>query len=124
MAPTGSSAAPEELKLRIQRLIDSNPVLVFSKSFCPFCKKVKELFSAMDIDIHVVELDLLEEGSNMQNVLQEMTGQKTVPSVFVNKAHLGGCDKTVQKPWSELCLTMEFALNGYFNFLGKCLVWR
>ncbi|XP_067908273.1 thioredoxin reductase 3 isoform X2 [Heterodontus francisci] len=32
----------------------------------------------------------------MQNMLHEMTGQKTVPNVFVNKAHVGGCDKTLQ----------------------------
>ncbi|XP_067854477.1 thioredoxin reductase 3 [Heptranchias perlo] len=96
MAPTGSSASPAELKTRIQTLVDSYPVVVFSKSYCPYCQKVKELFRALDIDIHVEELDLLEGGSDMQNILQEMTGQKTVPSVFVNKAHLGGCDKTVQ----------------------------
>ncbi|XP_043563507.1 thioredoxin reductase 3 [Chiloscyllium plagiosum] len=96
MPPTGSSVTHEELKLRIQRLIDSHHALVFSKSFCPYCKKVKELFKALDVDIHVVELDLLEEGNGMQDVLHEMTGQKTVPNVFVNKAHVGGCDKTVQ----------------------------
>lgn len=38
----------------------------------------------------------LENGSNYQDVLMEMTGQKTVPNVFVNKTHVGGCDKTVQ----------------------------
>ncbi|XP_048462623.1 thioredoxin reductase 3-like [Rhincodon typus] len=96
MPPTGSTVTHEELKLRIQRLIDSHNVLVFSKTFCPYCKKVKELFRSLDVDVHVVELDLLEEGSRMQDVLLEMTGQKTVPSVFVNKAHVGGCDKTVQ----------------------------
>lgn len=29
-------------------------------------------------------------------MLLEMTGQKTVPNVFVNKTHIGGCDKTMQ----------------------------
>lgn len=33
-----------ELKSRIQQLIDSNQVLVFSKSFCPFCVKVRAFF--------------------------------------------------------------------------------
>eukprot|EP00061_Rhincodon_typus_P011029 g35742.t1 len=39
MPPTGSTVTHEELKLRIQRLIDSHNVLVFSKTFCPYCKK-------------------------------------------------------------------------------------
>lgn len=29
-------------------------------------------------------------------MLLEMTGQKTVPNVFINKTHIGGCDKTMQ----------------------------
>uniref|UniRef100_UPI00398F3399 thioredoxin reductase 3 n=1 Tax=Pristiophorus japonicus TaxID=55135 RepID=UPI00398F3399 len=93
MAPTGSSS---ELKVRIQRLIDSNMVMVFSKSFCPYCKKVKELFGDLKVDIHIVELDLIDGGTEMQDALHEMSGQKTVPNVFVNKSHVGGCDRTLQ----------------------------
>lgn len=37
-----------------------------------------------------------EDGTNYQDMLLEMTGQKTVPNVFINKTHLGGCDKTMQ----------------------------
>lgn len=37
-----------------------------------------------------------ENGSIYQDVLMEMTGQKTVPNVFVNKTNLGGSDKTMQ----------------------------
>uniref|UniRef100_A0A8C7Y0Q3 Thioredoxin reductase 3 n=1 Tax=Oryzias sinensis TaxID=183150 RepID=A0A8C7Y0Q3_9TELE len=29
-------------------------------------------------------------------MLLELTGQKTVPNVFINKKHVGGCDKTMQ----------------------------
>uniref|UniRef100_A0A674EQF9 thioredoxin-disulfide reductase (NADPH) n=1 Tax=Salmo trutta TaxID=8032 RepID=A0A674EQF9_SALTR len=38
----------------------------------------------------------LDNGSNYQELLLEMTRQKTVPNVFVNKTHIGGCDKTMQ----------------------------
>lgn len=31
-------------------------------------------------------------------MLLEMTGQKSVPNVFINKTHVGGCDKTLQVP--------------------------
>lgn len=37
-----------------------------------------------------------DEGSNYQDLLAELTGQKTVPNVFVNKTHVGGCEKTMQ----------------------------
>lgn len=29
-------------------------------------------------------------------MLSEITNQKTVPNVFVNKVHVGGCDQTLQ----------------------------
>lgn len=37
-----------------------------------------------------------EDGTNYQEMLLEMTGQKSVPNVFINKTHVGGCDKTLQ----------------------------
>uniref|UniRef100_A0A8D3DZX6 thioredoxin-disulfide reductase (NADPH) n=1 Tax=Scophthalmus maximus TaxID=52904 RepID=A0A8D3DZX6_SCOMX len=85
-----------ELKSRIQQLIDSNQVMVFSKSYCPYCIKVKDLFTELRVNCNVVELDLLDDGTSYQEMLLEMTGQKTVPNVFINKKHVGGCDNTMQ----------------------------
>jgi glutaredoxin 3 len=44
---------------RIQSQIQSSPVLVYSKSYCPYCTQVKELFEDMDVPFTAVELDLL-----------------------------------------------------------------
>ncbi|KAG7326480.1 hypothetical protein KOW79_009881 [Hemibagrus wyckioides] len=85
-----------QIKARLQEFIDSNLVVIFSKSYCPYCKKVKELFKELNVACEAMELDLIENGSSYQDVLMEMTGQKTVPNVFVNKTHVGGCDKTIQ----------------------------
>ena len=38
----------------------------------------------------------LDEGASVQEVLSEITNQRTVPSIFVNKVHVGGCDQTFQ----------------------------
>ncbi|XP_031136486.1 thioredoxin reductase 3 isoform X2 [Sander lucioperca] len=96
MPPIDNDTGKNELKSRIQQLIDSNQVMVFSKSYCPFCIKVKDLFKELQVDCNVVELDLIEDGTNYQEMLLEMTGQKTVPNVFINKTHVGGCDNTMQ----------------------------
>uniref|UniRef100_A0AAY4EI60 thioredoxin-disulfide reductase (NADPH) n=1 Tax=Denticeps clupeoides TaxID=299321 RepID=A0AAY4EI60_9TELE len=50
----------------------------------------------LNVECNSVELDLMDNGSNYQELLLEMTGQKTVPNVFINKTHVGGCDKTMQ----------------------------
>uniref|UniRef100_A0AAY4EGL5 thioredoxin-disulfide reductase (NADPH) n=1 Tax=Denticeps clupeoides TaxID=299321 RepID=A0AAY4EGL5_9TELE len=96
MPPVENQAGRAELKTRIQQLIDSSPVVVFSKSYCPYCVKVKDLFKELNVECNSVELDLMDNGSNYQELLLEMTGQKTVPNVFINKTHVGGCDKTMQ----------------------------
>ncbi|KAM7006305.1 thioredoxin reductase 3 isoform 1-T1 [Tautogolabrus adspersus] len=96
MPPIENDTGKNELKTRIQQLIDSNQVVVFSKSYCPYCVKVKDLFKELKVVCNVVELDLIDDGSNYQEMLLEMTGQKTVPNVFINKKHLGGCDNTLK----------------------------
>ncbi|XP_069592381.1 thioredoxin reductase 3 [Ranitomeya imitator] len=92
MPPTGRDAAQS----RVQELLDKNPVVVFSKSYCPYCDRVKELFTSLGKEYFALELDHCDDGSSIQDLLYEMTGQKTVPSVFVYKTHVGGCDKTLQ----------------------------
>ena len=44
----------------------------------------------------VYELDEIEHGDIIQEVLLINTGQRTVPNVFVNGRHLGGNDDTIQ----------------------------
>ncbi|OWK02580.1 hypothetical protein Celaphus_00010694 [Cervus elaphus hippelaphus] len=44
----------------------------------------------------------LDEGASVQEVLSEITNQRTVPSIFVNKVHVGGCDHTFQAHQSGL----------------------
>uniref|UniRef100_V9KMF8 thioredoxin-disulfide reductase (NADPH) n=1 Tax=Callorhinchus milii TaxID=7868 RepID=V9KMF8_CALMI len=95
MPPT-ETCDVSEMRVRVQELINTHYVLIFSKTMCPFCVKVKELFGSLEVNFHAVELDVLEDGAVMQAMLLELTGQNTVPNVFINKKHLGGCDKTLQ----------------------------
>ena len=68
--------------------------MVFSKAYCPFCTSTKQLLSSMDIDAKVIELDEIENGAEIQAALLDISGQRTVPNVFVKGKHLGGNDDT------------------------------
>ncbi|XP_045241507.2 thioredoxin reductase 3 isoform X5 [Macaca fascicularis] len=69
----------------------------------PGCgSEVKELFSSLGVECNVLELDQVDDGAKVQEVLSEITNQKTVPNVFVNKVHVGGCDQTFQAYQSGL----------------------
>ncbi|KAH7280415.1 hypothetical protein KP509_37G066100 [Ceratopteris richardii] len=78
-------------------LVAENPVVVYSKSYCPYCKQVKQLLEGLGVKYKAVELDQEEDGADIQAALLEWTGQRTVPNVFIGGQHIGGCDSTVAK---------------------------
>lgn len=116
MPPIENDTGKNELKTQIQQLIDSNQVMVFSKSYCPFCIQVKDLFRELKVECNVMELDLIENGANYQEMLLEMTGQRTVPQVFVNKTHIGGCDKTMQAHKDGSLLQLLSGQNEKYDY--------
>lgn len=71
-------------------------VMVFSKSYCPYCKRAKglllELQKSFEVDLGVVELDILpgDDGRMIQTQLLELTGQRTVPNIFIGQKYVGG----------------------------------
>eukprot|EP01064_Diplonema_japonicum_P002522 TRINITY_DN115_c2_g1_i1.p2 TRINITY_DN115_c2_g1~~TRINITY_DN115_c2_g1_i1.p2 ORF type:complete len:108 (+),score=25.58 TRINITY_DN115_c2_g1_i1:64-387(+) len=68
-------------------------VLVFSKSWCPYCTKVKGLFNGVKPESYsVVELDNIKNGDAIHAELKKITGQSSVPNVFIGDKHIGGCD--------------------------------
>ncbi|KAF0976355.1 hypothetical protein FDP41_004582, partial [Naegleria fowleri] len=71
-----------------------NKVVIFSKTYCPYCANAKKLFSELGVDYKVLELDTMKDGSEYQNVLKEMTNMGTVPSVWVNSEFIGGFSDT------------------------------
>ena len=79
----------------ISKKVSDNTVMVFSKSYCPFCDRAKSALSELNIPFVAEELDVVAGGAQTQAALLEMTGQRTVPNVFVKGKHLGGCDDTL-----------------------------
>jgi len=47
----------ESVDTFVNNLVKSNDVVIFSKTTCPFCVKVKELFKSINRDYVSVELD-------------------------------------------------------------------
>lgn len=77
-------------KVKAQSIIDENGVVVFSKSYCPYCKASKSLLSELGAKYYTLELDQTDDGSDIQDALQEISGQRTVPNVYIAKKHIGG----------------------------------
>eukprot|EP01088_Endostelium_zonatum_P003819 TRINITY_DN15009_c0_g1_i1.p1 TRINITY_DN15009_c0_g1~~TRINITY_DN15009_c0_g1_i1.p1 ORF type:complete len:153 (+),score=25.61 TRINITY_DN15009_c0_g1_i1:35-460(+) len=79
----------------VNRRITANNVYVFSKSYCPYCRRAKETLRNAGIEFGVVELDQIKNGADIQRHLQALTGVRTVPSVWIKGKYFGGSDATV-----------------------------
>lgn len=76
----------------VKKAIQS-PVVVFSKSYCPFCTRVKTMLREAGVkDLNVIELDERGDCSDVQDILLRMTGARTVPRVFIGGSSVGGSD--------------------------------
>lgn len=70
-------------------------VIIFSKSYCPYSRKAKDILLekyTIDPAPYVVELDQHKLGPQLQSRLAELTGRKTVPNVLINAISIGGGD--------------------------------
>ncbi|KKY20989.1 putative lmbr1 domain protein [Phaeomoniella chlamydospora] len=85
-----SPAAMSAAKTKAQGLIDENTVMVFSKSYCPYCKATKSLLSEKGAKFQVLELDQIDDGAAIQDALEEITNQRSVPNIFIKQQHIGG----------------------------------
>lgn len=87
---TTSKMVSEAITNKVKKLINEKPVFIASKTYCPYCKATKQTFSELTKEVYILELDEQEDGADIQAALAELTGQKTVPNVFIKGEHIGG----------------------------------
>lgn len=84
-----------DVEIELNAILKKSPVIIFSKSYCPFSKRAKYiLLEKYNITPapYVVELDEHPLGAKLQDTLAEMTGRRTVPNVLVQGKSIGGGD--------------------------------
>ncbi|XP_045774361.1 glutaredoxin-C4-like [Maniola jurtina] len=79
-----------EIQQFIKDAISQEKVVVFSKSYCPYCKLAKDVFGKVKQPIKVYELDERDDGQAIQDSLAQISGFRTVPQVFINGTCVGG----------------------------------
>jgi len=64
---------------------------VYSSSFCPYCVRAKALLNKKGLKF--VEYNIRTEPERLSEMLQRSNGARTVPQIFINNRHVGGCDE-------------------------------
>ena len=54
------------------------------------------LFHWLSPSLPLCSISFQDNGRDIQTALEKITGQKTVPNVFINGRHIGGCDDTLK----------------------------
>lgn len=65
-------------------------VLMYIKASCPYCVRAKQLLERENIEYQVIDISLHPE--KRDEMIAASNGRSTVPQIFINDKHLGGCD--------------------------------
>lgn len=79
----------------VDQAIAKNLIFIASKTYCPYCTRVKNVVKdwGVESNSHILELDTMSNGSEFQQELSKRSGSGTVPSVwFKGKFVQGGSE--------------------------------
>ena len=63
---------------------------IYTSPLCGFCYQAKELLQDKNITFN--EIDIIAQPNRRNEMLKRANGQQTVPQIFINDTHIGGCD--------------------------------
>lgn len=66
-------------------------VEIYTKMFCGFCTRAKRLLEMKKIDYEEYPVDV--PGPKKAEMVERAGGRMTVPQIFINGRHVGGCDE-------------------------------
>ncbi|MCE7797271.1 glutaredoxin 3 [Sphingobium sufflavum] len=65
-------------------------VELYTKAYCGFCSRAKALLESKGVAYQ--EYDISAGGPKRQEMLSRSNGRTTVPQIFIDDQHVGGCD--------------------------------
>jgi glutaredoxin 3 len=66
-------------------------VEMYVKTTCPYCYRAQRLLDEKGVDYETYVLDF-GAGQLREEMIERASGRTTVPQIFINGTHVGGCD--------------------------------
>lgn len=66
-------------------------VEIYTKAFCPYCVRAKALLDSKGVSFE--EYDITMGGPKRAEMIERSNGGVTVPQIFIDGVHVGGCDR-------------------------------
>ncbi len=65
-------------------------VEIYTKFLCPYCSHAKSVLTKKNVAFE--EIDITMDSDARNTMIARAKGGATVPQIFINGAHIGGCD--------------------------------
>ena len=63
---------------------------IYTTSICAYCDRAKQLLRRHNL--HFEEINVASNLEKREEMLKRSNGRQTVPQIFINGKHVGGCD--------------------------------
>ncbi|MBE1286797.1 MAG: glutaredoxin 3 [Alteromonadaceae bacterium] len=63
---------------------------LYTKDYCPYCKHALALLASKGVEVSNIEIQA--EPDQRVVMIERAGGRTTVPQIFINDQHIGGCD--------------------------------
>ena len=67
-------------------------VQVYATGWCPYCARARQLLTSKGVEIEEIDVDA-RPGARAEMIAR--SGRRTVPQIFINQTHIGGCDDLI-----------------------------
>ena len=68
-------------------------IVVYVTDWCPYCARARALLERKGVSF--TEIDIMEEPGRRDEMIRRAGGSRTVPQIFIDGEHIGGCDDMV-----------------------------
>ena len=65
-------------------------IVVYSGPNCPYCDRAKALLKKKNVEFE--DYNVKEDDAKLAEMLERSGGRRTIPQIFINGKHVGGCD--------------------------------
>ena len=94
----------------LKKTLEDNKAVIFSKSWCPYCRRAISILENADVDHLVYDLEEEVDGDAVHEAVAAIAGRTSVPQTFISGKLLGGCDDlTAAKDSGDLAKLLDEA---------------
>lgn len=65
-------------------------VEIYMRDFCGFCRAAEQLLKNKGIEYE--RINIWKDSKRKSEMIERSKGKSTVPQIFINNNHVGGCD--------------------------------